>query len=505
MTVPVLLAMAADAYPDRIAIDGDQPLTFAKLKLAADRVSAVVRDPSVGSIAFLGLAGPVWPIVLFGCAGAGVTLTPLNYRQSGEQLAELISRLDRVLIVADDRLATTVAGFGRPVVTSSALLALATGSGDDGGLQGGPITGEIEPSRPAVVLFTSGTSARPKAVILRHEHLFSYTVQSVDFGAAEPAEGALVCVPPYHIAGVGTVLTNTYAGRRITFLPDFDPRAWLEQVRRHRITQAMVVPTMLARIIRELAGRLADVPTLRALAYGGASISPELLFEALQLFPKVLFTNAYGLTETSSTIAILGPDDHRAALANSDQHASQRLSSVGRAVPGVEIRIVRDGGGIAATGEIGQLEVRGPQVSGEYADLGTALSADGWFATRDLAFQDESGYLFICGRADDTIIRGGENIAPGEIESVIREHESVADVAVVGEPDIEWGERTVAHVVLRPGSTIEGAELREWVRARARSSRTPDLVIMRSALPYNEMGKLLRRELVTNHHTEDRQ
>jgi acyl-CoA synthetase (AMP-forming)/AMP-acid ligase II len=271
----------------------------------------------------------------------------------------------------------------------------------------------------------------------------------------------------------------------------------LDLVRSEGVTSAMVVPTMLARIVDCLGDDTSDTPTLRSLSYGGAPISPVVLDRALRAFPETGFTNAYGLTETSSTIAVLGPDDHREAVRSSDKRLRSRLSSAGRAVPGIEFLIRDQSGRQLGPGEAGDLFVRGPQVSGEYVGLGSVLDADGWFATRDRAWLDHDGYLFIEGRTDDTIIRGGENIAPGEIENVLMQHPAVKDVAVVGIPDQEWGERITAVVVAAEGQSVDVADLREWTRGRLRGSKTPDQIVMWPHLAYNHTGKLLRRDIAS--------
>lgn len=253
---------------------------------------------------------------------------------------------------------------------------------------------------------------------------------------------------------------------------------------------------MLARIVDHLGGAAAEVPSLKSLAYGGARTHRTVLESALSSFEGTGFVNAYEFPETSSTISLLGPDDHRAALTSSDPAIRGRLGSVGRPVPGVEAQIRDTDNNALPVGRVGELRVRGPQVSGEYAGIGSILDPDGWFRTRDLARLDADGYLFIEGRTDDVIIRGGENIAPAEIETVLESHPDVADVAVLGLPDIEWGERIAAAVVLHPDATAGEEDLRDWVRQRSRSSRTPDVVVLRSALPYSPTGKLLRRELL---------
>jgi acyl-CoA synthetase (AMP-forming)/AMP-acid ligase II len=208
------------------------------------------------------------------------------------------------------------------------------------------------------------------------------------------------------------------------------------------------------------------------------------------------FVNAYGLTETSSTIAVLTPEDHRAAHEARDGAVARRLTSVGRPVPDVEVQIRAEDGTVLGSGEAGELFVRGPQVSGRYAEIGSVLDADGWFPTRDVATLDEDGYLFIGGRSDDTIIRGGENIAPSEIEDVLVEHPDVREVVVVGLDDAEWGQVIVAVIVPEAGTAPTPEQLRDFARGTLRGSRTPDRIVFREELPTTPTGKVLRREIL---------
>jgi acyl-CoA synthetase (AMP-forming)/AMP-acid ligase II len=280
------------------------------------------------------------------------------------------------------------------------------------------------------------------------------------------------------------VLSSVYSGRRIEYLPQFSPEAWVEAARAEAITHAMVVPTMLGRILDVLDADGEGLPALRHLSYGGGRMPVAVIERAMTLLPDVDFVNAYGLTETSSTIAVLTPDDHRAAFASDDPAVRARLGSVGQPLPTLEVEI-RDG----------EVWVRGEQVSGQYLGRDSTLTADGWFCTRDAGRLDDDGYLFIEGRLDDVIVRGAENLSPGEIEDVLLQHPAVAEVAVVGVPSEEWGEAVAAAVVLAPGAAAGVEELQAWVRDRLRSARTPEVVEFRAELPYNETGKLLRRVL----------
>jgi acyl-CoA synthetase (AMP-forming)/AMP-acid ligase II len=352
----------------------------------------------------------------------------------------------------------------------------------------------VDTGAPAVLIYTSGTTSAPKGVLLRHHNLVSYVLGSVEFGAAEPEHAAIVCLPPYHIAAVANTITNLYAGRRCVTLPSFSPEQWLATVRDEQVTNALVVPTMLARIMTADADK--SVPSLQTLAYGGAAMPLPVIEEALIEWPHVAFANAYGLTETSSTIAVLGPEDHRAAVGADDPGVRVRLASVGRPLPGVDIAIRDPDNNALPAGQQGRIWVRGEQVSGEYAGTGPLVDATGFFDTRDEGYLDDDGYLFVKGRADDTIIRGGENIAPAEIEDVLLRHEGVADAVVLGVPDAEWGQRIEAVCVLRPSADVSEDELRAHVRSLLRSSKTPDRIAFWPELPRTETGKLVRRQLL---------
>lgn len=491
MSVPLMLEMAASADPDRVAVISDATrMTTGELHRATRRGAAHILGAGVRSVVYLGTGGVVLPLLLFSSAQAGVPFTPLNYRLGEQTLHELIARLREPLVVADPEYSATARRTAAVVVESGAFLELATA--------GDYVEPEVvvDPDDVAVVLFTSGTTSSPKAVELSHANLSGYVMGTVDFASAASDDAALVCVPPYHVAGVGAALSNLYAGRRVVYLQQFDPRRWVSLVAEENITHAMVVPTMLERIVDELECNPAALPSLRTLAYGGSKAALPLVRRTLELLPHVGLVNAYGLTETSSTIAVLTPEDHWAARDGDDPDTLARLGSVGRPVPGIEIRIRDASGNDLPPGETGELFVRGPQVSGRYSEIGSVLDGDGWFPTRDLARVDHDGYLFVAGRSDDTIIRGGENIAPAEVEEVLVEHPAVAAVAVVGVEDDEWGQAMVAVVVPRDGTSPDADDIREFVRARVRGSRTPDRIVFRDELPTTETGKLLRRVLV---------
>jgi acyl-CoA synthetase (AMP-forming)/AMP-acid ligase II len=490
MNISLVLQMAADAESQRIGlVCQGRRWAYGALWRAAQGAAISIAKSGCSHVALLDESSEAAAIALFGAAVAGIPYVPLNYRLADIDLAGLLQRIAPAYVIGDvERVRRLAPESGHAAFDRSAFVAEAQANdapieqNDDGGI--------------AVQLFTSGTTAAPKAALLRHGNLLSYILGTIEFGSASYEEAALVSVPPYHIAGIAALLSSIYAMRRILLLPAFDADEWLALAAAERATHAFLVPTMLARIIARLdAGAAADLSALRAMAYGGGRMPSELIARALELFPHAGFTNAYGLTETSSTIALLDADEHRTAHASDDAAVRARLGSVGRPLPTVQIEIRDEEGKPLPVGERGEIYVRGDQVSGEYRER-SALDAQGWFPTRDAGWMDADGYLYLAGRADDVIVRGGENISPGEIEDVLLSHPSVADAAAVSVASIEWGEAVGIAVVARPGHARPGEdELRALIKHRLRSSRVPERVAFADALPYNEMGKLLRREV----------
>ena len=501
MRLTLLLDMAADGFGDRVlAGRRSGGITAAELARRSHSGAALVRERAADALVYLDVNGPAFPVALFAAARAGVPLVPLNYRLGQRQLDELLARHPKALGIAGPGALTHFERAGLSAMASDEWLeATRADRGEIG--DAGQADETEDDSLVAVIIYTSGTTSAPKGVLLRHENLVSYVLGSVEFASADESEAALVSVPPYHIAAVANVITNLYAGRRTLVLEAFAPGEWLRTVREEEVSSAMVVPTMLARIIDSEEDR--SVPTLRSLSYGGAPMPAALIERALREWTEVGFVNAYGLTETSSTVALLGPDDHRAAVESPDPAVRARLSSVGRPLPGIELEIQGPGGEALGVGQSGRICVRGGQVSAEYAGLGRAVDDRGFFDTRDNGFLDADGYLFISGRTDDTIIRGAENIAPAEIEDVLLRHPAVLDAVVFGVPDQEWGQRIEAAVVPRPETDLDPAELREFTLRALRSSKTPDRFWLLPELPRTETGKLLRRKvpgLIANDH-----
>ncbi len=490
MNVGIMLEMVADGAGDRVVLGPrDGGLTAAELLTRARRVAAYFRSRDVSHVGMVDLNSEAVPIALFGAALAELPFAPVNYRLTDDKLNSIVARLSPgIVVVGADILGRLEQHDGIEVITTDELLAIAA----DESAEIPDDLPFVDPDDIAILLFTSGTTGEPKAAVLRHRHLFSYITGTVEFLGADPDDAQLVSVPSYHVAGVSAVLSCLYGCRRIVYLPGFDPEDWVRTVDRERITQAMVVPTMLGRVLDVAESEGLKLESLRHLSYGGGRMPIELIERAMRDLPHVDFVNAYGLTETSSTVSVLTPDDHREAIATDDAAVRRRLTSVGRPLPSIELEIRDAGGGVAPPLERGEIYVRGEQVAGEYLGR-SVLTDDGWFPTNDAGYLDEAGFLYLDGRLDDVIVRGAENLSPGEIEDTLMEHPAVAEVAVVGVPDSEWGEAVAATVVLAPGAEATEAELQAWVRERLRSTKTPQLISFREEMPYNETGKLLRR------------
>ncbi len=489
MNIAMLLEMAAEGDPERIVLGShDGGITAAELLERSRRAAIYFEKSGAELVGYFGLNSNVLPVALFGAALAGLPFSPINYRAPDEQLRGILGRVAGGLMIADDDEVARLGACGAANVITKGEFAAAIAE---------PITGEhpfVDPEEVGVLLFTSGTTSDPKAAVLRHRHLVSYIITSVEFLGCDPTEAQLICVPPYHIAGIAAVLSSLYAGRRIMYLPTFDAAEWVRQATEERITHAMVVPTMLGRILHAVEESGIEPPALRHLSYGGGRMPLELVERTLRDMPHVDLVNAYGLTETSSTIAMLTPDEHREAFASDDPVIRARLGSVGRPLPSLEVEVRGIDEETLDQGEKGEIWVRGEQVAGEYVG-NNVLTDDGWFRTRDAGWFDEHGFLFVDGRLDDVIVRGAENISPGEIEEVLMAHTAVAEAAVIGIPDAEWGEAVAAVVVLHPGTSAGEADLQAWVRERLRSTKMPGVIEFRDELPYSPTGKLLRRVL----------
>jgi acyl-CoA synthetase (AMP-forming)/AMP-acid ligase II len=507
MDIPMLLEIPAAIVPDDVAaVDPGGSVTYAELGGRVNAVSQALLDaglPEGGRVLVLSVNTVAHLAALFGIAAAGGVGVPVNYRVREDELAYLLTDAQVDVVLAQPRYLelARAAGAGVAGLQVFDLDALAGGAGAEPGEL--IRRREIEYGSTATVLYTSGTTSAPKGVMLAHTGLSSYVMTANDSADGTPQGRSLLSAPLYHVAGLAAMLNGLYVGRTTVLQPQFEAGGWLDCVEDERITHAFVVPTMLARIVDHPDFAPERVSSLQVLTYGAAPMPPSLIRRTIEAFPDgVQFSGAYGQTETSSTVAVLGPDDHDLTVDDPAVVAlrTRRLSSVGKVVDDVEVRIVDPSGAVLGVDVEGEVQLRTERAMTGYwggASEATRVSVDdeGWLSTGDLGHLDEGGYLFLGGRRGDLIIRGGQNVAPEEVEAIVYEHPDVADVAVVGVTDEEWGERIAAVVVRREGSDVAEEELLRFCAERTSADRRPEIVLFTDELPRNVMGKLVRRAL----------
>ena len=418
---------------------------------------------------------------------AGRAVVPLNVRARGEELEHLVGSCDAAVVFAGQRYLDPVqaAVAGRVPVEPVPIQ-------PQRGVEQTPV--DLDETSVAVGLFTSGSTARPKLIELSHGNVFAAVTSTTELPVEAPQGAVVVAAPLYHIAAFGSICIGLFGGRRLILLEDFDPETWMQAVESETATHAFLVPTMLKRVVDSPGFAAERVAGLTTLSYGAAPMPPALLERALAAFPpSVGFANAFGQTETTSTVTLLTPDDHRLdGDAEAVERKRRRLRSVGRAIDGVEVVVLDEAGSPCSPGTVGEVAVRGARVT---RGGGDDVDSGGWRRTRDLGYLDEDGYLFLVGRSNDLIIRAGENVAPAEVEAVLASHPQVADVAVAGVADEDLGERIGAVVVPRPGARLDPAEVVEFARSRLAAFKKPEVIAVVDELPRSALGKV-RRPLV---------
>ena len=502
------VTIPSSIVPDQeILVFGKRRLTYADLNDRVSRLSAVFKQQGLKPrdvVALLDTNSDLYIQCYYAAAKAGLTFLPLNYRAKDAELEYMINTADAKLLLIGDRYLDLIGKIKQKLKVSK-FVAMGHGSKAMQGIEDliakaepDESEAEVEDEDISILMYTSGTTSLPKGVMLRFRDFAAYVTANVEMADGTDRGVALVCVPFYHIAGTTAYMTNIWTGRKLVVMGQFDAKAWLEIVPRERVTHAFVVPTMMKQLIDEPGFASADLSSLTNVAYGGAPMPVQVIRRAIEVFPpSVGFVNAYGQTETTSSLTVLGPDDHRLAGTPAEVELKlKRLNSIGKPLPDVEIRVRDEDGKFLAAGQVGEIIIRTPRIMKGYAGReDDARLPDGWRATGDLGWLDDEGYIFFAGRKDDMIIRGGENIAPAEIETVLMSHPAVDECAVIGVPSVEWGQTVKAFVVPRQGQKVNEADLTEFCRSRLASFKRPESIQFIDALPKNPLGKILRKDL----------
>ena len=484
----------AATRPDAPALTfGAATLSFARLQDASARMAQVLTGQGVGAgdrVAILSRNRIEFFLALIAASQLGATIVGLNWRLSAREIGEIVVDAEPALILADDVGAALLGQAG------VAVPMLVFGPDMDARLAAAPAIDPAHPGQPgdvALILYTSGTTGRPKGAMLTNRGM-SHTRRLGEAWGMGPDSVNLVAMPMFHIGGCGYGSSTMMVGGHTVLMAEVNIPEILRLIERHRVTNTFLVPSVV-QMLQDAPDRAgADLSSLRTLMYGAAPLGDVLLRRAMGAL-RCGFIHAYGMTESSGTVVNLPPQDHvpdgpRAAL----------LASCGTALPWVDLRIVDPATGAdLPAGGIGELWIRTPMLMAGYwrnpAATAQAITPDGWFRSGDAARMDGEGNVFLIDRFKDMIISGGENIYPAEIENVLNGHPAVAQVGVIGVPHPKWGETPLAVVVPKPGTQVTEAELTAYTRANLATYKCPSRFVFADSLPRNASGKLLKPEM----------
>jgi acyl-CoA synthetase (AMP-forming)/AMP-acid ligase II len=444
----------------------------------------------------------------FAVARIGAIFVPLNFRAKADELKYMISHAEVKTLFVGNRYLETVNLILPQLPTVKGCFSIDSPCEGMGycedlicSCSADECTCEIGDEDITILIYTSGTTGKPKGVPLRHNAFVSYVLENVDPASPDVEERNLLTVPLYHVAGIQAMLAAIYGGRTLVLMRQFEVKEWLKTIEQEKVTRAMLVPTMLKRVIDDPDFNKYDLSSLQVITYGAAPMPFEVISKAIRVMPWVRFINAFGQTETASTITTLGPEDH--IIEGTEEEREKKLkrlsSSIGKPLPDVEVKIVDEEGKAVSLLEVGEILARGPRImTGYWRDeqkTSQVMTPDGWLRTGDMGYMDEDGYIYLAGRVDDMIIRGGENISPEEVENVLQSHPKVEEAAVIGVADVEWGQEPRAVVVLKKGEGATAEEIMEFCHSRLAGFKRPRSVVFVDSLPRNPMGKVLRKKL----------
>lgn len=492
VTLGHALAAHAEERPDQIALRfGDRLTTYSEYDRHATQIANGLAAMGFGKgdrIAYLGKNSDHAVELFLGTVRGGFVFVPIIWRLAPAEV-DFITRDAGATVLFVEQGFESVPFEGRKIVMERDFAAWRDAQSD------APLATPVAVDDPMLQLYTSGTTGLPKGVVLSHANATAMrpVLRASDLGwaSAEPGSPIILAMPYGHIAGVGTAGGAMMSGQQLIIHAEFDPSATIRDIRDHRVQWIFLVPAAIRLVLSHPDAAEADFSSVKGLTYGASPIPLDLLKDGVTRL-KCDFAQMYGMTETYGTIVCLPPEDHRPG-----REAVMR--SAGKALPGVELRILDEKLQPLPPGQIGEVAIKGPSVMLGYwnrpEETARTLIEGGWLRTGDAGILDEEGYLYIQDRIKDMIISGGENIYPAEVESALFGHEAVADVAVIGVPDEKWGEAVKAIVVPKPGCAPDQDSIIAHARERIAGFKCPKTIEFVDVLPRNPSGKILRREL----------
>lgn len=495
----------ASAKPDTPALrfKGEE-ISYATLNRRCDRTAAALIDVGVrpgDRICYWGKNSDAFIELLFGSMRARCCLVPVNWRLTIAEARNIVEDAGATLIFADDHMldgARTLSGQIAALADPIAIRSPGSGLVDYHDWRDSANEAVIRRPSPEdafLQIYTSGTTGLPKGVLMTRErygaHLARLRAVDAPWLTYGPDDHVLVAMPFFHLSGICPTLDAIHVGARIVLLSEFSADHVVEAIVTQGITRTFTVPAALRTLVEDPRLQRSDQTKLRYLMYGASPIDPAFLKTAMATL-GCEFVHFYGMTESLNYITALSPQDHRV-------EGGDRWRSVGRAVPGMSVRIAGPDDQPIPTGTIGEIQMKASFLTNGYwrkpGETAAAFSADGWLKSGDAGRMDEDGYLYIEDRIRDMIISGGENVFPLEVESTLNAHPAVAECGVIGAPDPRWGERVVAFVVASDDKAPDAAELIDWSRGHLAPYKCPKDIRFVDHIPRNASGKILKREL----------
>jgi acyl-CoA synthetase (AMP-forming)/AMP-acid ligase II len=490
--------------PDGIASqDADRRWTWAELHDRVARFAGAMRALGVNPgdrVAILSRNGDHFLEYILGTLWAGGVINPVNLRWTAQEMGYSLADCDTRILLVEPGFEPLVAAIRAEAPGLEHVLS--TGESDALGIVprsrwmagAEPVTDALRGGNDlAAILYTGGTTGRPKGVMLSHANLICSALGYIVDPGGTPGGVFLHSAPLFHIGALSGLMIALFAGMGSAFIPGFEPLAMMEAIVSFGATDVFFVPTMLRMTIDHPRFTEYDMSGIRRIRYGAAPMDDTLLDRAIEAFPNAGFSQAYGMTELSPVCCVLTPADHSA-----EARAQGRGRSAGRATALCEVRVVGQDDAELPRGAIGEIVVRGPTVMQGYwnrPDATAEALRGGWMHTGDMGRMDAAGYVTVVDRLKDMIITGGENVYSAEVENVVATHPAVAAVAVIALPDAHWGERVHAVIVPRPGHDADAAAIEAHCRAGLAGYKIPRSIEFVASLPLSGAGKILKSEL----------